>query len=254
MVLMLVTFVGLCIHSPRAQAAGYVSRPCGFDINRNGVLGEQDVDDIIASGPTEHQGFSAAESKRWGYDNDGVDEDFPDTTAVTITDYESGIFYALNVVRGRIGGPTGPTSGVFPEGTVVCILADLPQSGEYFNQWVVVSGADSMQRFQEEIRGYVRVVLDRGDVTYQSSYSTGPCTLNFFVEASEDGNGNYLWNDPFNCTTGVVSTSTQGVDIGDSPDVVRATLRSTAAAGTSLDWSFEVDTVAGDLRVTYAPQ
>ncbi len=68
-VLVLTIFVGLGIHSPRPQAAGYVSRPCGLDLNRNGVISEPGINDIIARGPTGRQGFSAADSKRWDYDN-----------------------------------------------------------------------------------------------------------------------------------------------------------------------------------------
>ena len=65
-VLMPIILAGLGLTNPEAEAAGYVARPCGLDLNRNGVIGKPGLDDVIARGPTGRQGFSAADSKKMG--------------------------------------------------------------------------------------------------------------------------------------------------------------------------------------------
>ena len=70
--------------------------------------------------------------------------------------------------------------------------------------------------------------------------------LNAFVEASSNELGEYLWNDSKNWTTGVPPGLGQAVDIGDNPDVARATIRGVAEAGVVEVSEFDFNTPGGE--------
>ena len=141
--------------------------------------------------------------------------------------------YKLTVVGGVIRD-TGLTDGNFAIGADVWIRADLPDPNKVFNLWVMTAGPspDPMNKYKEEDRSTAMLTMKASPCTYESNYVDDPgATIDHFVHGQDDGNGVYLWDNPYNWTLGRIPLSGEQTEIGDNWSVVHGTIRNYDVVG-----------------------
>ncbi len=135
--------------------------------------------------------------------------------------------YKVTVVGGVIRD-TGLTDGNFAEGAEVWLRADLPDPNKVFNVWVMTAGPspDPMNKYKEEERSTAMLTMKDSPCTYESNYVNDPgATMDHFVHGQDDGNGVYLWDNPYNWTLGRIPISGEQTEVGDNWSVVHSTIR-----------------------------